>query len=55
VTKEGAAWREIAKGDVATGAPRTRAEFPPVEASALRLECTLRAGMSGGLLEWKVE
>ncbi len=29
--------------------------FSPVETMALRLEVQLQPGMSGGILEWKVE
>lgn len=32
-----------------------RLAFKPVEASALKIEVTLQAGFSGGILEWKIE
>lgn len=57
------AWEELARkplvrpaavGPDGASAPRTRVEFPPISVQGVRLECGLRDGRSGGLLEWEL-
>lgn len=55
--RDGDAWKPV-PGEPEFGVRRhkyNRAEFGPVNASALRIEAQLQDGFSGGLLEWKVE
>ena len=56
--KEGDGWKPVPADPNAYGVKRddwNRVAFPAVETTALRLEAQLQPGMSGGILEWKVE
>ena len=55
--REGGQWKEV---PVPTAGPPARDQwnsmtFDRVETTALRIEAQLRAGFSGGILEWKVK
>jgi hypothetical protein len=55
--KQGNEWRPVEKAS-AYGVEKdrfNRVTFTPVETTALRLEVQLQDGVSGGILEWKVE
>ncbi len=56
--KDGDTWKPVQTGENAYEVKRdvwNEVTFSPVETSALRLEVQLQPGMSGGILEWKVE
>ncbi len=56
--KDGDGWKPVQADSNAYEVKRdtwNRVTFPPVETTALRLEVQLQPGMSGGILEWKVE
>jgi hypothetical protein len=54
---DGETWREV-RGGAGFGVERdrfNRATFTPVETASLKLEVLLRADVSGGILEWRLE
>jgi hypothetical protein len=55
--KDGDAWKPVANPSEYATATDTfnRTSFNPVTTSALRLEVQLKAGVSGGVLRWKIE
>jgi hypothetical protein len=55
--KDGDAWKPVAGATEYGVKPDTfnRVTFPPVTASALRLEVQLQPNVSGGILEWRVK
>ena len=56
--EDGDAWKPVQADPNAYAVKRdvwNRVAFPRVETTALRLEVQLQPGMSGGILEWKVE
>lgn len=57
MTRNGDAWREVEVVESDPVAPNrfNRIRFKPVETRALRLAVQLKAGYSGGVLEWQVE